>query len=323
MVAARVSRRATARTAVVAVLGVLGLGLAPAEAWAAGSLDQQQTQASGGSAIVGLTPPFSGAPTSWAQTFTAGMTGALDRIDVDLTSSIYGDGPVGIELRTVSGGVPSSTVLASALTSDPIAEGWNTVTFATPPRVLAGTQYAIVATNSGSEVDWLLSSNTNPYAGGTNFTDFGDGAGWASNFPDYDLTFKTYVELTDADLSLTMSGPSTVRKGSSATYVLVMRNAGPVTAHHVVLTDNLPYGSQVTSVQSTQGSCTPPSRTASTVTCNLGDIASGADVSSGLTIKITARASSGFLNNVASVSSDQFDPNTSNNSASLSTTVSK
>jgi uncharacterized repeat protein (TIGR01451 family) len=232
--------------------------LSPAQAWAAGSLDQQQTDGSGGNAIVGLTAPFSEPATSWAQTFTAGMTGALDQIAVDLASTNYGDGPVGIELRTVSGGAPSSTVLASALTGDPIAEGWNTVTFATPPRVLAGTQYAIVATNSGNEVDWRMSSDTNPYAGGTNFTDFGRGAGWESNFPNRDFTFKTYVELTDADLSLTMSGPSTARKGSSATYVLVVRNAGPVTAHHVVLTDNLPYGSQVTSVQSTQGSCTPP-----------------------------------------------------------------
>lgn len=120
-----------------------------------------------------------------------------------------------------------------------------------------------------------------------------------------------------------MSGPTTARKGSMITYLLTVRNAGPITAHNVVLTDNLPYGVQLASVQTTQGTCTPPGKGVRAVTCALGDIASGGDATSGLTVKITARPSQGYVNNVASVSSEAFDPNTADNTAALSTTVTK
>jgi hypothetical protein len=73
----------------------------------AGTLDQSQTNASGGvEALIGPSELM-------AQTFTAGITGQLDQVDLllDRTGS---PGSLIVEIRTVSEGLPTSTVLASA-----------------------------------------------------------------------------------------------------------------------------------------------------------------------------------------------------------------
>jgi uncharacterized repeat protein (TIGR01451 family) len=141
-----------------------------------------------------------------------------------------------------------------------------------------------------------------------------------------DSTFKTYVTVPPpaADLSLSIAGPASAKSKAQVTYVLTVRNKGPQAATNVVLTDYLPYGTQFTSVGTSQGSCTPPGKGGSgKVTCNLGEIANGGDSSSGVTLKITARASQSNINNVATVSSDIEDPNLLDNSASFTTQLVK
>ena len=127
-----------------------------------------------------------------------------------------------------------------------------------------------------------------------------------------------------ADLSLSIAGPETAKARAQVTYILTVRNKGPQAATNVVLTDHLPYGTQFTSVGTSQGTCTKPGKGASgKVTCNLGTIDSGADSSSGVTLKITARAPQSNINNVATVSSDINDPNPLDNTASFTTQLVK
>lgn len=312
---------------------LLMLALTPAAAQA-GTLDVQTDVDLSVTSGFGHTWDFEGDPAQFskAQTFTAGLTGALDQVDVHV-SRVRDSGGAIIEIRDVGAdGLPGSTVLASttiASASVPAtSEGaWVAAQFSDPAHVTSGSRYAIVAyAQTGGYYEWHATES--PYSAGAAYYDNAIPAvTWTQlSFGDsFDHAFKTYVLVTPkADLSLTMAGPATVSSKQQVTYLLTVRNAGPFTATNVVLTDNLPYGTQFSTVTPSQGSCTPPGRNGTKVTCQLGTIASGADASGGVTLKITARASSqANINNVASVSSDVLDPNLANNSASFTTKLAK
>ena len=120
--------------------------------------------------------------------------------------------------------------------------------------------------------------------------------------------------LPTADLSITKSGPATVQSGGTATYTLNVANAGPFDAHNVTVGDPLPAGETFVSATASQGSCD------TTVSCQLGTIASGGSAT--ITIVVTVTASCGAtLTNTATVTGDEPDPDTSNNSASSSAFV--
>jgi hypothetical protein len=156
----------------------------------AGTLDQQQTDATQDSVL--------NSSQSGAQTFTAGISGALDQVDLLLRK--FGTPPdVTVEIRNVSAGQPGTGVLATASISASAigtAQAFLPATFAAPVSVTAGTQYAIVAYSPGApgnQVGWFLSS-LGPYPGGTRFTStesLPPGGAWTDSQADF--AFKTYV----------------------------------------------------------------------------------------------------------------------------------
>ena len=119
-----------------------------------------------------------------------------------------------------------------------------------------------------------------------------------------------------ADLSITKTASPSVVQGNNLTYTIRVTNGGPNPATNVVVTDNLPAGSDVdfVSATSTAGSC---QRTGNTVTCNLGTVANNADQT--VTIVVQAKKS-GTISNMAIVASPD-DLNSANNSATATTTV--
>ena len=173
-----------------AVSAALFLGAATSAS--AGTLDQQQTTKGGG--FQGITTGGS------AQTFTAGITGRLDQVDLDLeTSGNTTDLTVEIrnEIPNSSGGAPGDTVLArqgipgSAV---PSLDAFVPDTFSSPAAVTAGTQYTIVAyTSGGALYKWAFSPSGDPYAGGSAFSSPGSppAGPWTSEGRDF--AFKTYV----------------------------------------------------------------------------------------------------------------------------------
>lgn len=118
-----------------------------------------------------------------------------------------------------------------------------------------------------------------------------------------------------ADLAVSMTdSPDPVKIGAKLTYNITVTNSGPSNASDVTLTDTLPANTIFVSVTESQGSCSGTS----TVTCNLGSIASGASAN----VEIVIRPkSTGTISNSASVSSSVADPNSTNNSATATTTT--
>ena len=122
-----------------------------------------------------------------------------------------------------------------------------------------------------------------------------------------------------ADLAVTKTdSPDPITAaGATLTYTLTVTNGGPSTSINVVLTDPLPSGITFVSATLGQGSCSGTS----TVTCNLGTLANGATTT--VTIKVTVdHGFNGITTNTASVTATQNDPNSSDDSATATTTVS-
>lgn len=117
-----------------------------------------------------------------------------------------------------------------------------------------------------------------------------------------------------ADLAVTKTGPSTIIAGNQITYTITVTNKGPSNATNVIVQDVLPSG--VTFVSSTVA-CTSGTLAAG---CNIGSLANGASA----TFTVLAQVSSaltGLVTNTVTVSADQFDPNTADDTASATTTV--
>jgi uncharacterized repeat protein (TIGR01451 family) len=116
-----------------------------------------------------------------------------------------------------------------------------------------------------------------------------------------------------ADLSLSASAaPEPVGVGSNLVYSLTVSNAGPATAAGVVVSNQLPAG---VSFVSATGGATPSS---GILLVNLGSLATGAVTNAQVIVQPTA---AGNLTNTFQVFANEVDPNVTNNSASVVSTV--
>lgn len=115
-----------------------------------------------------------------------------------------------------------------------------------------------------------------------------------------------------ADLSVTKTTTTTTAiAGQPVTYTITASNAGPGTATNVTVTDTLPATAGFVSASGTGWTC---GALANVVTCTRPTLAIGA--APAITLVMTApAATTGFLSNTASISSDQTDSTPGNNSS--------
>jgi uncharacterized repeat protein (TIGR01451 family) len=133
--------------------------------------------------------------------------------------------------------------------------------------------------------------------------------------PSNNTASATIVVQPQADLRITKTASqTTLTEGDDFTYTLAVRNAGPATAVDTTVTDSIPAGISVRSVDTTRGSCSQ----ADPIVCQLGDLAK--DATATITIHATADRA-GAPVNTAIVSSPTPDPDTSNNQDSTSLTT--
>jgi extracellular elastinolytic metalloproteinase len=121
-----------------------------------------------------------------------------------------------------------------------------------------------------------------------------------------------------ADLFVDKNGPDTVKRGETFDYTIEVKNNGPSMANGVTLTDFLPKNAGFGSASSTQGTCSfkPAKRI---VTCDLGNIASGATVTVTITVKATDQKP--IINKASVEAASPADPNLNNNTDTKTTNV--
>jgi len=119
-----------------------------------------------------------------------------------------------------------------------------------------------------------------------------------------------------ADLGLSVSGvPGSAVLGANYTTIFTVTNRGPAQASSVALLDQMPSGLALVSASASVGSWT---KVQGTLTWTIGTLPGGGAA----TMALVARpVSMGVLSSVATVSANQIDPNTANNSASMTTAV--
>jgi hypothetical protein len=141
-----------------------------------------------------------------AQTFTNGLTGALDQVDLAVgRSASFITATLLIEIRPLSSGVPSGPALASEsllAASVPVAlnpSAFLSVPLAPPAPVTAGVQYAIVVSSSSCGLSncymQALGPAGDPYPAGSGLMSANAGATWTplTAFGSTDFPFQTYV----------------------------------------------------------------------------------------------------------------------------------
>jgi uncharacterized repeat protein (TIGR01451 family) len=127
-------------------------------------------------------------------------------------------------------------------------------------------------------------------------------------------TITTTVQ-TEADLQVSKTDtPDPVVAGETLSYSLAISNNGPSDAGGITITDTLPTG---VSFASASPGC---SESAGLVTCTLAGLSSGANLARTIVVTVNS-ATTGLLSNSVEISGNQFDPDSSNNSDTITTTV--
>jgi hypothetical protein len=164
-----------------------------------------------------------------AQTFTAGLTGDLDKVDLLLRRDGV-PGPLTVAIHTVSGGAPTGTTLASesvaasSVTTNAVP-AWLSVPLSPPAASTAGVQYAIVLStvgDSSNHYEWAHVSG-NSYVGGTGLSSSNSGTSWTAFNPEFDFAFKTYVIPTNTqpDCSGVVASPGTLQPATRDQFKLI------------------------------------------------------------------------------------------------------
>ncbi len=223
--------------------------------------------------------------------------GSSDARDVILTDTHVSDGSFTIVSANASPGGPC-----------PVASGVVTCNLGTEP---AGGRTTIVVKETATEAQ-----------------DINDCASVSSVTPDPDHSNNQSCDgvsvIAVADVSIDKTGsPDPLVAGTDITYTLHAHNAGPSTAPNVTIRDFLPDSVAVLSVTGgVGGTCVPgiPGDPLHPTRCTYATLAPSATA----TMVVVVRVKPGdhkVVVNEATVASDVLDPDTSNNSASTTTTI--
>jgi hypothetical protein len=144
-----------------------------------------------------------GHPVLMGQSYTAGITGTLQGVSIDVSPALDPTLVARIQIEAIVGGVPSNVVLGSTRAPAPGDISINTVIpFSTGIPQVAGQEYVILVDypeappffNGIENTASWNGSDGNLYPRGTEFSTFDNGATWTSGESQgFDLHFQTFV----------------------------------------------------------------------------------------------------------------------------------
>jgi uncharacterized repeat protein (TIGR01451 family) len=115
-----------------------------------------------------------------------------------------------------------------------------------------------------------------------------------------------------ADLSITKTAPATAPAGGQINYTITVTNNGPDSSTNTTVTDILPAGVAFVSATPSQGSCSGTT----TVTCNVGTLASSVSATISLIVNVTASEGAVIIN-TATADSDETDQSPASDTATV------
>ena len=133
------------------------------------------------------------------QTFTAGVSGLLTRIDIsELSRGVGFGGSLTLNVLDAPSGMPVGSAIASQAIPDssvPLSYGQVTFAFSSPASIVAGRKYAFALVPQSGQVSYGLAS-PGSYVGGEAIQ--GGPTGWGTyGSPGPDLLFTTFVDAGD------------------------------------------------------------------------------------------------------------------------------
>jgi len=228
---------------IVSLLVVLGMCITPVQTAHADTpapvVDQSFTSPAGAGTAINDCCRYVG------QTFTAGLTGDLAAVSIDVLSS--GPFSLHIAIHGVTNGLPDSSILgektlwttSDAGVSAPLSL---VIDFGAPIYITAGTQYAIVVDYTGSGSPGISQGNWSgasgdPYPDGAAYdTNDESFSTWSPVGSDIDLHFQTYVivgvPISDLAIKL-VSAPKHAKACEVFEVTFKVKNLGPDTARNV------------------------------------------------------------------------------------------
>lgn len=123
------------------------------------------------------------------------------------------------------------------------------------------------------------------------------------------------LSTTNADLQVALNAPATGTPGTTYTATATVTNNGPSTANAVAFAETLPANASVVSFKPSQGQCTA----GATISCNLGNLNSGASVTVALVLQGTDAGNAALSANAVA---NENDPTPANNTATATTALS-
>ena len=126
-----------------------------------------------------------------AQSFTAGSSGSLSKIDVKLSNGMYGQPDNNVTLTLREGeGTDGNVLFSTGLSTSSSTAEWISVDIS-GVEITQGSKYTIHLTSTSffEDVFMWARDNTNPYPSGKSF--YSNAA-----YTEYDLCFKTYIGTT-------------------------------------------------------------------------------------------------------------------------------
>jgi uncharacterized repeat protein (TIGR01451 family) len=236
--------------------------------------------------------------------------------NITYTQVVTNTGSSALTSGTFTEATPANTTFVSIT---PPA-GWTCTGFpgspCTNPSVAAGSSgtFTVVYKVAGGTTSGTVISDTVTVNGSNQ--SFGASSSTATD---------VVASATQADLALsTAASPSTVLAGNDITYTQTVTNNGPAVATGVTFTEATPTNTTYQSVSAPVGwTCTTPAvGSTGTITCTNPSLNSGSAANISIVVNVPATVTAASITAASSVSATTSDPNSSNNSTSVTTPVS-